>query len=86
MAEEKIVKPDLTPGMARIKGAGIGAVAGLAGGLAVVIGVKLLGPQLGPILGGTLAGALIGGDAGKIIAVNAAMDTMILTAAGLDNG
>lgn len=71
--------PDITPSMARLRGAGMGTVWGAVGGVAAVIGAALLGRQIGPIVGGTIAGAAIGGDAGRIIAVNAAMDAVYQT-------
>ncbi len=71
---------DLPPSLARVKGSAWASLAGIAGGLAVVLGIRIFGPQLGPVLGGSIAGAILGGDTGRIVAVNGAMDSVLVNA------
>ena len=72
---------DLTPSMARFRTAGMRAAAGIGGGIAVLMGLAILGPRIGPIVGGILGASIIGGEAGRTIALNAAMDSVIMAAA-----
>ena len=71
---------DVTPGMARIKQSVMAGLGGVGGGFGVVLGTALLGPGIGPAVGGIVAGAILGGEVGRVVAINGAMDAVVVGA------
>jgi len=57
--------------------AGTSLKAGLVGGLGVALGTSTLGPVIGPAVGGIIAGAALPESEGKIVGINAVMDSII---------
>jgi len=74
MAKESVKVPTKSAVMST---AGTSLKAGVIGGVGVALGTCILGPVLGPAAGGIVAGASLPESEGKIVSINAVMDSVI---------
>ena len=79
---EAAVKPDVTPGMSRVKTAWNHLWPGVVAGIAMGLGGAILGAGPGTLAGGFASAVMLGGDTGKTVATVTGMEAAQLLFVG----